>query len=120
MKIALSSSGDSLESPFETRFGRCRKFIVFNDSDDSLEVVDNTQNLDAAQGAGIQAAQNVANAGVQCVVSGHCGPKAFMTLDAAGIKVYTCESRGSVAEALDAFKKGELPQLAGADVDGHW
>ncbi|HPN84170.1 MAG TPA: NifB/NifX family molybdenum-iron cluster-binding protein [Victivallales bacterium] len=119
MKIAFSSSGDSLESPFDSRFGRCSKFIIYDDSSDSFDVVDNTQNLNAVQGAGIQAAQNVVKAGAVAVVSGHCGPKAFKALNVAGLKVYNCEFR-TVKEAVSAFKKGELKEADSADVDGHW
>ncbi len=119
MKIAFSSSGDSLESPFDSRFGRCRKFIIYDDAADSFEVVDNSQNLNAAQGAGIQSAQNVVKAGVAAVVSGHCGPKAFRALSAAGVKVYNCEFR-TVKEAVQAFKSGGLKEADSADVEGHW
>jgi predicted Fe-Mo cluster-binding NifX family protein len=119
MKIAFSSSGDSLESSFDTRFGRCRKFIIYDDSTDKFEVVDNSQNLNAAQGAGIQSAQNVVATGAECVVSGHCGPKAFKTLNVAGVKVFNCEFR-TVKDAIEAFKKGEIKEAKSADVEGHW
>ncbi len=122
MKIAFSSSGDSiasLDAPFDSRFGRCRKFIIYDDAADSFEVVDNSQNLNAAQGAGIQAAQNVVKAGAGAVVSGHCGPKDFRALGAAGVKVFNCEFR-TVKDALTAFRNGELKEAESADVEGHW
>jgi predicted Fe-Mo cluster-binding NifX family protein len=73
----------------------------------------------AARGAGIQTAQNAINAGVKAVISGHLGPNAFHVLTAAGIEVFTATNM-TVREALDSYKKGELPRLTGADVDGHW
>ena len=75
--------------------------------------------MDSAQGAGIQAAQTVARALVQAVVTGHCGPKAFRVLSAAGIAVYTTDA-ATVAEALERFRSGSLSALRSADVDGHW
>jgi predicted Fe-Mo cluster-binding NifX family protein len=74
---------------------------------------------EAAQGAGIQTAESVARLGVQSVITGHCGPKAFRVLKAAGVKVYS-GSGGTVAAALHRLKKGELPESEAADVEGHW
>ncbi|HRU01950.1 MAG TPA: NifB/NifX family molybdenum-iron cluster-binding protein [Victivallales bacterium] len=77
MKIAFSASGDSLESPIDPRFGRAKYFIIYDEINEKFEVIKNEQNLNAVQGAGIQSAQNLAKFGVECVVSGHFGPKAL-------------------------------------------
>jgi len=119
MKIAFSSSGETLESPLDVRFGRAPKFIVYDLDTGVFEAVDNRQNLDAAQGAGIQSAERVARLGVNVLVSGHCGPKAFRVLQAAGVKVYTSDAP-SVAEALELYRSGKLTEAKAADVDGHW
>lgn len=119
MKIAFSSSGETLESPLDVRFGRAPKFIVYDLDSGSLEAIDNRQSLDAAQGAGIQSAETVARLGVNVLVSGHCGPKAFRVLQAAGIKVYTSDAP-TVAAALDLYRAGKLIEAKAADVDGHW
>ena len=74
MKIAFSTSGNDLNAPLDTRFGRAAKFLIYDTESQSVALVDNTQNLTAAQGAGIQSAQNVAASGAQALVSGHCGP----------------------------------------------
>ena len=86
MKIAFSTSGETLDSPLDARFGRAPKFLVYDLDSETFEVVDNRQNLNAAQGAGIQSAETVARLGVNILVTGHCGPKAFRVLRAAGIK----------------------------------
>ncbi len=119
MKIAITIDGDGLEAPLDARFGRAKKFVLYETETDSCEFFDNTQNLNAAQGAGIQAAQNVAAAGAEAVVTGHTGPKAFRVLDAAKIAVYHSGVR-PVKEVIEAFKKGELKKAAAADVEGHW
>ncbi len=85
----------------------------------SVQVEDNTQNLNAAQGAGIQAAQNVSRLGAQVLLTGHCGPKAFATLRAAGIQVIT-GVEGTVGEVVERFKRGELSPSDSPDVEGHW
>jgi predicted Fe-Mo cluster-binding NifX family protein len=119
MKIVFTTSGSDLNSPLESRFGRAFRFLVYDLDNASFEVIDNQQNLNAAQGAGIQSAETVARSGAKTLVSGHCGPKAFRVLVAAGIKVYNSNA-STVAAALEQFKAGKLKEAGGADVEGHW
>lgn len=119
MKIAITTSGNDLAAPLDSRFGRAPKFLVYDLDANTFDIVDNEQNLNAAQGAGIQSAQNIARLGVQTLVTGHCGPKAFRVLQAAGIKIFNT-SAATVNEALDQYKAGKLSEAADADVEGHW
>jgi predicted Fe-Mo cluster-binding NifX family protein len=119
MKIAFTTSGNELAAPLDTRFGRAPRFLIYDLEGETLELVDNQQNLNAAQGAGIQSAGTVARSGAQALVSGHCGPKAFRVLQAAGIRVFYSNA-STVAEALDAYRQGTLVESKTADVDGHW
>lgn len=119
MKIAITSSGKTLDAPVDPRFGRAAFFILVDAKTGAFEVHDNAQTLNAAQGAGIQAAETVSRLGAEAVITGHCGPKAFRTLQAAGIKV-VIGARGTVAEAIEDFKAGRLKPAESADVEGHW
>ena len=119
MKVAVTTSGDDWNAPMDQRFGRAACFLIYDLDKDSYELVDNKQNLTAAQGAGIQAAQTVARQNVGAVITGNCGPKAFRTLAAAGITIYTTDA-ATVREAVDAFKEGVLVAADGANVEGHW
>ncbi len=119
MKIALTTSGNDLNAALDSRFGRAPKFLIYDIDSNTFEVIDNEQNLNAAQGAGIQSAQNIARMGVGTLITGHCGPKAFRTLQAAGIKIYNT-SATTVSDALEQFRSGKLVEAASADVDGHW
>jgi predicted Fe-Mo cluster-binding NifX family protein len=119
MKIAFSTSGDNLDAPLDKRFGRAPKFLVYDIEAGTFEVADNRQNLNAAQGAGIQSAETVARLGAQGVVTGHCGPKAFRVLSAAGIKIYNADV-STVGEALAQYQAGQLIESKAADVEGHW
>ena len=119
MKLAFTTSGETLEAPLDSRFGRAPKFLVYDTDSNTFEVIDNGQNLNAAQGAGIQAAETIARLNVDAVVTGHCGPKAFRTLSAAKIKVYNTDAP-TVAAALEAFQVGKLQASDSANVDGHW
>jgi len=119
VKVAISTSGEDLNSPIDSRFGRAARFLVYNTETDSFELIDNQQNLDAAQGAGIQAAETVSRAGADVVITGHCGPKAFRVLTAAGVQVIT-GAAGTVRDALEQYRKGQIKPAASADVEGHW
>ncbi|TAH54724.1 MAG: dinitrogenase iron-molybdenum cofactor biosynthesis protein [Treponema sp.] len=119
MKIALTSSGKTLDSILDLRFGRAAGFILLDTDSGNFSFIDNTQNLEAAQGAGIQAAQHVVNAGAQAIITGHTGPKAFKVLQAAKIPVFLAKG-GTVAEAAEAWKQGALAEITEADVEGHW
>ncbi len=119
MKVVLTTSGETLNAPLDPRFGRAQKFLVYDLDLNTFEVIDNQQNLNAAQGAGIQSAETVARTGAKGLISGHCGPKAFRVLTAAGIKIYTSNA-ATVAEALQQYRDGKLTEANSADVEGHW
>jgi len=119
MKIAFSTSGNTLESLLDARFGRCSRFLILDTETNNYEILENTQNLNAVQGAGIQSAQNVLETGAQALITGHCGPKAFKVLHTAGIAIYLADNR-PINELTKAFTKDELPLLTDADVEGHW
>lgn len=119
MKIAITSMGQDLKSKTDARFGRAKWFIVFDTETNKHQVISNEQNLNASQGAGIQTAENISRHEVEAVITGNCGPKAFKTLSAAGIRVY-CVADGTVAEVLEKLNSGKLKQADGANVEGHW
>lgn len=119
MKLAFTSSGENLDSALDPRFGRAQRFLLYDLDADTFQVIDNRQNLNAAQGAGIQAAETVVRAGAGGLVTGHCGPKAFRVLSAAGVKVYTTDAT-TVAAALERYRAGALAEAGKADVEGHW
>jgi predicted Fe-Mo cluster-binding NifX family protein len=119
MKIAVTSTGRTLESPVDPRFGRAAFFLLVDTDSGEVTAHDNAQNLNAAQGAGIQAAETVSRLGAEVLITGHCGPKAFRTLQAAGIQVVV-GPEGTAAEAVEQFKAGKLTATGAADVDSHW
>ena len=119
MKIALTTSGRDLNAPLDSRFGRAPLFLIYDLDANTFDVVDNQQNLNTAQGAGIQSAQNIARLNVKALITGHCGPKAFRVLQAAGIKIYNCDA-ATISDALDLYKSGKLKEAHDADVEGHW
>ena len=85
----------------------------------AIEVVDNRENVNAFKGAGIQAATMIADRGAEVLLTGYCGPNAFRTLEAAGIKVGS-DATGTVAEVIEAFLNGEVNYTQAANAEGHW
>jgi predicted Fe-Mo cluster-binding NifX family protein len=119
MKVVVTSTGTTLDDPVDTRFGRASHFLFVDTESEEVRPVDNSQNLNAMQGAGVQAAQTVADLAPEYVVTGHCGPKAFAVLKAAGVRV-VLGVEGTVREALGRLERGELKPSENPDVEGHW
>ena len=119
MKIAITAEGEELTSQLDLRFGRAKWLIVVDTESGDFKANDNSVNLNAAQGAGIQTGQNIANLGVEAVITGNVGPNAFKTLSAAGVKVFLT-GKQSVAEAVEVVKAGKLKEVDQANVEGHW
>ena len=119
MKIAITTAGETLESPVDPRFGRAARFILYDAQTGQMELVDNSQSLNAAQGSGIQAAERISRLGAQVLITGHCGPKAFRTLKASGIQI-VLGADGTVRESIEAFRAGRLKPSDAPDVEGHW
>lgn len=119
MRIAISSTGRELDSNLDPRFGRAAFFIILDAETMEFEALENSQNMNLPQGAGIQAGKTIADRHVDAVITGHCGPKAFRVLQSAGVKIVT-GALGKVSDAIDQFLKGEFSMAAEADVDGHW
>lgn len=119
MKIVVTATSKDISSNMDPRFGRAKYFIVVDTDTDEAEAHDNSQNLNAAQGAGIQAAETVVRLGAGAVVTGNVGPKAFRALNAAGVKMFLA-GEGTVADAVRKYKAGELKEASTANVEGHW
>jgi len=117
MKVAVSSTGNSLDSSVDPRFGRCPVILIVDTETLKVEALSNTS-IELAHGAGIGAAQAVASKGINAVITGSVGPNAYSALNAAGIKVYT-GFNGTVRDAVERLRKGELSDTTGPTVGGH-
>ncbi len=119
MKILITASNNTLDTQVDPRFGRAKFFAIYETEDDKVEFMNNEQNLNAPSGAGVQAGSNAVKSGAKVVITGNCGPKAFRTLNEAGIKIINGAS-GSIKEVAEKFKKGDYQYSAEANVEGHW
>ncbi len=119
MKIAVSSTGKSLSSEIDPRFGRASYFLIVDSETMEINVVENTQSLQQSQGAGIQAGKTIIDNQAKVLITGNCGPKAFQVLEKAGTEIIT-GAKGKVADAVQLFKSGKLISAAAPNVEGHW
>lgn len=118
MRIAVSSSGNDLDSQVDPRFGRCAYFVFVETDDMGFEAFENGS-IALGGGAGIQAAQFVASKGAKAVITGNVGPNAVQTLSAAGIETFVGQS-GTVREAIERYTKGEINSTSTPNVADHY
>ena len=118
MKIAVTSTGPTLDDNVEARFGRCAYFLIIDTDTMQLEAIENP-NIALGGGAGIQSAQLMSEEGVTTVLTGNCGPNAFNVFGQAGIQVIVGVS-GPVRNAVEQFKTGALSSASGPNVASHF
>jgi predicted Fe-Mo cluster-binding NifX family protein len=118
MKVAVTSTGNSLDSEVSSVFGRCPYFIIA-DIDNGEITGDLTTEKPAMNvtGAGNKAAEFIANNEVKVLISGALGPNAFNILRQVGIKVYKFES-GSVRDNLKLFMEDKLSEITSSSSGG--
>ncbi len=117
MKIAVSAMGHDMDAPFSPVFGRCPVYVIADTETMSFQAVPN-QAASAAGGAGIQAAQDVANRGVKAVVTGNIGPNAYQVLASAGVPVHIFAG-GTVRQAVEAYRSGLLGSVSAPTGPAH-
>ncbi len=129
MKMAVSAMADNMDAMVDSRFGRCAYFIIVEAEGKEIKGSEAVQNtgVHAMGGAGVTAAQIVANKGVEVVITGNVGPNAFGALSQAGVKIVTGVGGVSVKDAVQRYLNGELkettqftapgfgPRMGGAD-----
>jgi predicted Fe-Mo cluster-binding NifX family protein len=118
MKIAISSTGKELTSKLSDVFARCPYFFIVKSENGKLgetEVIENN-NVQQMGGAGISAAQLMAENDVNIVISGNVGPRALDVLKQFSIDVYVSE--GTIEEVLQLFLEGKLKKYENSDSNG--
>ena len=103
-RVAIPASGDSIQGSMDRHFGRCAYFVIADG--DGTRMVENTAR-DAAEGAGLKAAQLMIDNQVDVVITDSLGPKAARTLEEAGIRTHVGIS-GDIGEVLGRYREGRL------------
>ena len=116
-RVCVTSTGASAKDAVDPRFGRCAYFMVSNGPGAEFKAVENTAR-ELGNGAGIQAAQTLANMRIEVVLTGDLGPNAFRVLNATGIRAFRTNS-GTVEQAASEFFQGRLVEIEGPTGPGH-
>ncbi|MGD9018077.1 MAG: NifB/NifX family molybdenum-iron cluster-binding protein [Desulfobacterales bacterium] len=114
MKIAVSSTGPTLDDTLDGRFGRCPYFLIIDPDTLEFDALPNP-NVSQSGGAGIQAAQQMAEKGVTAVLTGNCGPNALKVIEAAGILLISGVA-GTVRQAVQQYTSGSLARTSAPSV----
>lgn len=103
MKIAITSTGNTLESTVDPRFGRAAWFLIVDtDTMQLLEAINNSEGKEAAHGAGIAAAALIADKGAKALLTGRVGPKALPILEKASVQAVNDVS-GTIIDAINSY-----------------
>lgn len=119
MIVAVTAKGMKLSDEVDPRFGRAPYILIVDTETMEYEALDNSENVNAFKGAGIQAATMVADKGAKVLLTGYCGPNAFKTVQAAEMKVVN-DVTGTVEEAVKTFLAGNVQYSESANTEGHW
>ncbi|MEA4816347.1 MAG: C-GCAxxG-C-C family (seleno)protein [Lachnospiraceae bacterium] len=110
MKLVIPVENKALDVPVCPSFGRAPFFVIYNTENGEHKFIDNSASASQG-GAGIKAAQMLADSGADFLITYRCGENAANVLNAADIKIYKAED-GSVAENIEKCKGGKLSFLA--------
>jgi predicted Fe-Mo cluster-binding NifX family protein len=106
MKIAVASTGKTISSRVDDRFGRCPYFLVLDTKSMTTEMIENPGQKEK-NAAGIRACQMLIAEGINAVVVKNIGHNSHVTLTGAGMDVYIITS-GTVGAAMKKVRQGEL------------
>jgi predicted Fe-Mo cluster-binding NifX family protein len=91
MKVAITSTGNSLESKLDSRFGRCSFFVIYDTESKSVEFIPNP-NKENVEGAGPASVNLIASRDAKKVVSGEFGAKVKSIFDSLQIQLIVLDN----------------------------
>ena len=99
MKIAITSTGNRLESTLDQRFGRCQYFVIYDAVSKSVEFLPNP-NIELEEGAGPASVQLLAGRNVKKIISGEFGQKIKSLLDSLSIQMIIVKDHDKVINEI--------------------
>ena len=109
MKIAFPVSEKSTDAIVHGSFGRAPYYLIYNTNSREIDYLDHRAVV-AQGGAGIRAAQVLADNGVKVIITPQCGENAEKLLRNAEVLVYKAIS-DSVKQNIEAFINDQLNML---------
>ena len=109
MKIAIPMNEQSLDSDVCPSFGRAPYFLFYNSVTEEAYYLDN-EAVASQGGAGIRAAQVIADHGVKALIAPRCGENAADVLTKAEVFVYH-SIPGTARQNIEAHLNNQLPLI---------
>ena len=111
MKIAISSTGEKLTDNVSEVFARCPYFIIAEIENQEIKKFEAIKNESKNQigGAGISAAQLMAEKNINAVITKNVGPRALDVLKQFNIEIYYGD--GTIEKVLQEFIDGKLEKM---------
>ena len=110
MIVCVTSTGDSVKSELDPRFGRC-SYFAFGDTDTGDVSILENEAVRSGGGAGISSGQLMVEKNVEAVITGNVGPNAMSVLSSAGMQIFR-GVQGSIEDNLKNFKAGKLEKIS--------
>ncbi|MBH1939425.1 diguanylate cyclase [Mobilitalea sibirica] len=117
MIVAISAVGKNKNDNLDGRFGRCECFHIIDTEKSNLRIMSN-KGAASGGGAGIAAASQLIEEGVDVIITGSLGPNAYELVEKSGIKAYSCDMV-PVQEAVKMLEKNLLTPIKKAGVAHH-
>lgn len=109
MRIFITSQTSDVNSKMDLRFGRCKFFHIYDTETKKSQVVENPA-MNAAGGAGIQAANFVLDNNADVLITGHIGPNASMIINKTNIKTYSSVEK-EISEIIEDYNNNKLSKI---------
>ena len=109
--ITVVAGSHDLSAVMDGRFGRAEQFLVIDsETGEVLRALDNPA-INDAHGAGTGAAALMKKEGIEAVISGRFGPKAFAALTGLEIAVWVAPPGLRAEQALNLLQQGQLERM---------
>jgi len=119
MKIAVASTGSSINSEVDPHTGRARCFVIYDTGKEDFVVYDNWRVKECQHWAGSRAADILESLGVDAIILRNIGPCAFRRLSGTSIGLYQAPLGSRVVEAIRGFREHELSLVEAPNCTGH-
>lgn len=109
MKIAIPTDNNNMNSNICISFGRAPYFLFYDTDNEKSKFVENTA-AESAGGAGIKAAQIIADNNAEVLITPRCGENAADVLKQSKIKMFKSEGN-NILDNINAFNDKKLSPL---------
>lgn len=109
MKIVFTATNSDDNSLVDTRFGRARVLVSYDEDSSEKEFFTNTETEEMDHGAGLKTAQKVLKINPDVIITGNAiGYKTLDVIKQTDIKVYVGAIDMTIEEAYQAYKNDKL------------